>query len=87
MAMGCEYHALVNPNEKYWPDAVILVPGGKAVFVEIKADRAKKDERYFGQVKTLVRLEHLKFDTLMVDDLEHEQALYTLIEGLCAQAR
>lgn len=45
-ALGCEYHALKNPNEKYWPDAVILTPNGHTIWCEGKAEGHKKDLRY-----------------------------------------
>lgn len=62
MQTGC---LILKEFERHFPDRLILLPGGRAVFIEFKR---KKEKLRFSQRFIKARLESLGFEVYVIDD-------------------
>lgn len=64
--LGCLYYKFVSPGNSGVPDRIIVLPGGKTIFVELKADG--------GQLSALQRYQ--------IDRLNKQGSLVFVVSGV-----
>lgn len=77
-AIGGRAYKFVSPGNRGVPDRMVLLPSGKAVFVELKATGRKSTELQELQQK---RISDLGFKVLVIDSKAKVDDLIKEIEG------
>ena len=70
--MGCLFYKFVSPCNNGVPDRIVITPGGRVVFVELKTERGKLSPVQLRQIK---RLEDHRAAVFVVSGEEHIDAL------------
>ena len=70
--MGCLFYKFVSPCNNGVPDRIVITPGGRVVFVELKTERGKLSPVQLRQIK---RLEDHRAAVFVVYGEEHIDAL------------
>lgn len=67
-ALGCLQRKLEPGGQSHWPDRLLIMPGGRVVFVELK--RPKGGRLRAGQAEMLSRLVQLGAETATLWSIE-----------------
>lgn len=68
--MGGECVKWVSPASRGWPDRIVLLPGGKVVFVEVKTDTGKLSELQKSRMALLEKLGMTSLTIYGIKDIE-----------------
>lgn len=78
--VGGRAYKFVSPGNAGVPDRLVLLPGARAVFVELKAQEKKSTALQLAQQK---RIEKLGFDVLVIDGIHGVDELIKRYGGDC----
>lgn len=82
--LGCLYFKFVSPMNPGVPDRIVILPGGKTVYVELKTEVGRLSNV---QQRQIARMRERGADVRMVRGVDEAKELLREVKELCSTCR